>query len=73
MVDNTHNCKNFETDGGDTLVVGGKLDVQGGAITSNGVQAAAITVPVGGATIDVEGRAAIDAIITAIKNVGITL
>lgn len=73
MSDPTFNCKNYETDGGDTLVIGGKLDVQGGSITSNGVQAAAITKPIGGTTIDAEGRAAIDSIIDALKAVGITL
>lgn len=73
MPDNTHNCKNYETDGGDTWVVGSKLDIQGGIITINGVQQAAIAAPVGGATIDAEGRTAINSIILAIKNAGITL
>lgn len=73
MPDQTYNCKNYETDGGDTFVIGGKLDIQGGGITSNGVQAGAITKPTGGATIDAEGRAAIDSIIDALKAVGITL
>lgn len=73
MSDLTRNCKNYETDGGDTWVVSSKLDIQGGIITVNGVQQAAIAAPVAGVTIDAEGRAAINSIILAIKNAGITL
>jgi hypothetical protein len=72
MPDN-RNCKNYETDGGDTWEVGGALDIQaGGAITANGVQANAVTKPVAGTTVDAESRAAINAIIDALKAVGIT-
>lgn len=67
------NCKNYETDGGDTYIVGGKVDIQGGAITHNGEQTAAIAKPAGGATVDAESRTAIDSIIDALKAVGITL
>lgn len=62
------NCKNYETDGGDTIVVGGTLDIQGGVITSNGVQANAITKPTDLAS----ALVAIDALIDVIKAVGIT-
>jgi hypothetical protein len=56
--------KIYKTTGGDELVV-----APGGKITNNGVQAAAIASP----TSDSAGtKAAIDAIIAALKGVGIT-
>lgn len=73
MTDNTYSTKNYEAQGGDTFVVGGAIDIQGGKITSNGVQTAAITKPTTGATVDAESRAAISSIIDALKAVGITL
>lgn len=73
MSDETYNSKNYEAQGGDTFVVGGSIDIQGGKITANGVQAAAIVKPAAGATIDAEARVAIDSVIDALKAVGITL
>ena len=69
----SRNCKNYETDGGDTWVVGGTLVIQAGSIISaDDIQADAIVKPTTGTTIDVESRAAIDAIIDVLKALGIT-
>lgn len=74
MPDSTRNCKNYETDGGDTWEIGGTLDLQTGSkFTKDGTQIAAITKPVGGTTIDAEGRVAIGLIVDALKSIGITL
>lgn len=32
----SHNCKNYKTDGGDTLVIGGKLVIEDGATVQGG-------------------------------------
>jgi len=73
MSDNTHNCKNYETDGGDTLVIGGTLVIEAGAVIStDGTQSNAITKPITGTTIDAESRVAIDAIIDVLKALGLT-
>lgn len=73
MADPTYVTKVYETDGGNTLVVasGGKIKIEtGGQIVPNsGTQASAIASP----TSDSVGtKAAIDAIIAAIKAAGIT-
>lgn len=67
MPDN-RNCKNYETDGGNKYVVGGTLDIEGGAVTSNGVQASAIPKPTDLAS----SITAINSIIDTLKALGIT-
>lgn len=62
----SYNTKIYHKVGGDELVV-----APGGKITNNGTQAAIIADPTGGATTDAEARAAIVAIIAALKGVGI--
>ncbi len=32
VIEGSHNCKNYMTDGGDKLVIGGTLEVQSGAM-----------------------------------------
>jgi len=65
-----YTTKNYEDQGGNRTVIGGELNVvTGGKITANGVQAPSISLPTDLAT----NIAATNAIITALKNVGITL
>lgn len=63
-------------DNGFEQPVGGSTDnplVLGGTVKgSDGNQSAKIDDPTGGATVDAESRAAINAIIDALENVGIT-
>ena len=39
-----HNCKNYFTDGGDTLVIGGTLDIQNGGLAEAQADSEASTV-----------------------------
>ena len=68
----TDNAKNFfeqpSTIGGNDNV----LNLGGTVKGSDGTQSVKITDPTGGATIDAEARAAINDIIDALENVGIT-
>lgn len=56
---NGHNCKNFFTDGGNTLIIGGKLKVEEGAEVSGlsgGTPAASVKVTAAKLTADAEGK-----------------
>ena len=67
----TYNAKNYTEQGGEVTVIKGELNIDGGKITKEGTQAAAITKPTGGTTEDAEARAAIDDIIDALIGAGI--
>ena len=68
----TDNAKNFfeqpSTVGGNDNI----LNLGGTVKGSDGAQSAKIDDPAAGATVDAEARTAIDAIIDALENVGIT-
>ncbi len=68
----TANAKNFfeqpSTVGGNDNI----LNLGGTVKGSDGTQSVKINDPAGGATVDAEARTAIDAIIDALENVGIT-
>lgn len=56
---NGHNCKNYFTDGGNTLVIGGTLKVEEGAEVSGlsgGTPAASVKVTAAKLTADAEGK-----------------
>lgn len=56
---NGHNCKNYFTDGGNTLVIGGKLTVEDGAEVSGlsgGATAESVKVTAAKLTADAEGK-----------------
>lgn len=56
---NGHNCKNYFTDGGNTLVIGGKLTVEDGAEVSglsSGATAESVKVTAAKLTADAEGK-----------------
>jgi hypothetical protein len=69
------NVKNFfqqpGSDGNNKLVCGGTVQLAGAVQGAAGTQAAAITAPTGGATVDAESRTAITAILVALRAVGI--
>lgn len=69
----TYQTKVRRDQGGDRLAVaqGGSIDMQGGAITANGTQAAAIPDVAGGSTIDAEARVALNALLAAARGAGI--
>ena len=58
----THNAKNYFTDGGDTLVIGGKLKVKGGLMPNQAYNEAGTT-----ATL----KADLNALLTKLKNAGL--
>lgn len=53
---NGHNCKNYFADGGDTLVIGGKLKVESGAEVSGMPTAKPVKVTAVKLTADAEGK-----------------
>lgn len=75
MANDDYNAKVRTLQGGDTLEIGngGSVDViTGGQIKANGTQASHIADPSGGGTVDAEARTAINAILVALENAGIT-
>lgn len=53
---NGHNCKNYFADGGDTLVIGGKLKVEADAEVSGLSGSASVKVTAVKLTADTEGK-----------------
>ena len=62
MADNTHNTKNYFTDNGDTLVIGGKLNIKGGLMPNQEENEAGTT-----ATL----KADLNALLKKLKNAGL--
>lgn len=64
------NVKNYKEQGGEVQVIEGELKIAGGKITANGTQASKVT-PLGDTPTDAEIKTAVNAIITALEDVGI--
>lgn len=70
----TYSAQVYREQGGDKLVIDATGEIRvnaGGKITDDGVQASAISNVTGGATQDAEARTAINAILAALRGVGI--
>lgn len=62
----SYNCKNYKTDGGDTLAIGDKLQVEEGAEVTGVISPAAnVTYAAGEAPTKAEFDALIDALVAA--------
>jgi len=64
------NVKNYKEQGGEVQVIEGELKIAGGKITANGTQASKVT-PLTTTASGTEIATAMNAIITALENVGI--
>lgn len=71
--DPSYTSKNYEKQGGDTYVVGGKLQVVAGGqmVGDDETQHPDIADVAGGATVDAEARTALNGVLAALRNLGI--
>ena len=58
----SHNCKNYKTDGGNTLVIGGKLVIEEGATVQGLPQGVAVANAAGAAPTAAEFKALLDSL-----------